>query len=93
MKCYKRYIPDGEFSRWVYYIPTDKAFNGNIIWSTLKGCSYWKPGLFMWEEKEGMYKISVDKEGMQEVSELEVLVMTGCTPEQALEEAGCNDKN
>lgn len=88
MKCYKKFVEDGDFSRWVYFILTDRAHCGNLIWSTLKGCNHWKRGVIPWKAAEGNV-IEVNKTGMQEVSELEILVITGCNFEMALEESGC----
>ena len=93
MKCYRKYVSQYVSSResyFVYYIearddPRLKAkfLHGYIAWS--KHIPHWHRGLIPWEKPDppGVYFLSL--EGLEEISPLEILVMTGVGVEEAIE--------
>lgn len=82
IKCYRKFVCDPGFDRVVYYIPTRRARNGCLIWSTL--IKEWKRSAFPWDDvnHNGLF---VDRQNLSEVSILEVLTITGECPLQAIE--------
>jgi hypothetical protein len=91
VKCYRKYIRDGESSRFIYYIEArddprliEKFRWGYIRWSKVCG-SRWARGILPWGKPDppGVYFQSL--EGLEEISPLEILVMTGVSPDEAIE--------
>jgi hypothetical protein len=84
IKCYKVPVQDGINSRIIYYITTDKARHGYVVWTSL--ARFWARGIYPWD-RTPLYTLFAKKTNMQEASKLEVLLVSGSSPEQAIEKA------